>query len=88
MTCCASTRATIFCCARRAPTRPPGLLDIKRLGEMLSRIKGRIVHKALDHVSPLAVPVLLEIGRETVYGEAADELLAEAADELVKEAMT
>ena len=64
-----------------------GLLDIKRLGEMLSRIKGRIVHKALDHVSPLSVPVLLEIGRETVYGEAADEILAEAADELVKEAM-
>ena len=64
-----------------------GLLDIKRLGEMLSRIQGRIVHKALDHVSPLAVPVLLEIGRETVYGEAADALLAEAADELVKEAM-
>jgi ATP-dependent Lhr-like helicase len=64
-----------------------GLLDIKRLGEMLSRIEGRIVHKALDHVSPLAVPVLLEIGRETVYGEGADALLAEAADELVKEAM-
>ena len=64
-----------------------GLLDIKRIGEMLSRIKGRIVHKALDHVSPLAVPVMLEIGRETVYGEAADTLLAEAADELVKEAM-
>jgi ATP-dependent Lhr-like helicase len=65
-----------------------GLLDIKRLGEMLSRIRGRIVHKALDHVSPLSVPVLLEIGRETVYGEASDTLLAEAADELIKEAMT
>jgi len=65
-----------------------GLLDIKRLGEMLSRIWGRIIHKALDHVSPLAVPVLLEIGRETVYGEAGDTLLAEAADELVKEAMS
>ena len=64
-----------------------GLLDIKRLGEMLSRIKGRIVHKALDHVSPLSVPVLREIGRETVYGEASDTLLAEAADELIKEAM-
>ncbi|HKA77720.1 MAG TPA: ligase-associated DNA damage response DEXH box helicase [Pseudolabrys sp.] len=64
-----------------------GFLDIKRLGEMLSRIKGRIVHKALDHVSPLSVPVLLEIGRETVYGEASDTLLAEAADELIKEAM-
>ncbi|MGI8525366.1 MAG: ligase-associated DNA damage response DEXH box helicase [Pseudolabrys sp.] len=64
-----------------------GLLDIKRLGEMLSRIRGRIIHKALDHVSPLAVPALLEIGRETVYGEASDTLLAEAADQLVKEAM-
>ncbi len=64
-----------------------GLLDIKRLGEMLSRIRGRIVHKSLDHVSPLAVPALLEIGRETVYGEAADTLLAEAADALIKEAM-
>ncbi|HVV80317.1 MAG TPA: ligase-associated DNA damage response DEXH box helicase [Pseudolabrys sp.] len=64
-----------------------GLLDIKRLGEMLSRIKGRIVHKPLDHVSPLSVPVMLEIGRETVYGEAADSLLAEAADELIRDAM-
>ena len=64
-----------------------GLLDVRRLGEMLSRISGRIVHKALDHVSPLAVPVMLEIGREAVYGEAADTLLAETEAELVKEAM-
>ena len=64
-----------------------GLLDLRRLGDMLLRIKGRIVHKELDKVSPLAVPVMLEIGREPVYGEASDELLAEAADELVKEAM-
>jgi ATP-dependent helicase Lhr and Lhr-like helicase len=64
-----------------------GLLDIRRLSDMLSRIKGRIIHKELERVSPLAVPVMLEIGREQVYGEASDELLAEAADELVKEAM-
>jgi ATP-dependent Lhr-like helicase len=64
-----------------------GLLDIKRLGDMLSRIRGRIVHKPLERVSPLAVPVMLEIGREAVYGEASDVLLAEAADELAKEAM-
>ena len=64
-----------------------GLLDVRRLGEMLARIHGHIVHRELDHVSPLAVPVMLEIGRETVYGEAADTLLAEAADELIKEAM-
>jgi ATP-dependent Lhr-like helicase len=65
-----------------------GLLDLRRLGGMLARIQGRITHRELDHVSPLAVPVMLEIGRESVYGEAADELLAEAADELVKEAMS
>ncbi|AWL92240.1 MULTISPECIES: ligase-associated DNA damage response DEXH box helicase [Bradyrhizobium] len=64
-----------------------GLLDLRRLGDMLARIHGRITHRELDRVSPLAVPVMLEIGRESVYGEAADELLAEAAVELVKEAM-
>jgi ATP-dependent Lhr-like helicase len=64
-----------------------GLLDIRRLGDMLARIKGRIIHRALDHVSPLAVPVMLEIGRETVYGEASEQLLAAAEAELVKEAM-
>jgi ATP-dependent Lhr-like helicase len=63
-----------------------GLLDIRRLSDMLLRIKGRITHKELNRISPLAVPVMLEIGREQVYGEASDELLAEAAEELVKEA--
>jgi ATP-dependent Lhr-like helicase len=63
-----------------------GLLDIRRLGDMLARIKGRIVHKALDRISPLAVPVMLEIGRETIHGEAGDELLAQAAEALMKEA--
>ncbi len=65
-----------------------GLLDIRRLSDMLTRIKGRITHKELERVSPLAVPVMLEIGREAVYGEASDELLAEAADDLVREAMS
>jgi len=64
-----------------------GLLDIRRLSDMLLRIKGRITHRELRRISPLAVPVMLEIGREAVYGEASDELLAEAAEELVKEAM-
>src|SRR5215468_3185089 len=64
-----------------------GLLDIRRLGAMLGRIKGHIVHQALDRVSPLAVPVMLEIGRESVYGEASEQLLAEAEAALVNEAM-
>ncbi len=64
-----------------------GLIDAQRLAMMLKRIRGHIVHKALEVVSPLAVPVLLEIGRESIYGEAHDALLAEAADDLIGEAM-
>ena len=64
-----------------------GLIDAHRLGVMLKRIRGQIVHRALDTVSPLAVPVLLEIGRESIYGEAHDALLAEAANDLIDEAM-
>ncbi len=63
-----------------------GLLDLARLAAMLSRVRGRIRHKALQRVSPLAVPVLLDIGREPVYGEARDVILAEAAETLVAEA--
>ena len=63
-----------------------GLLDLKRLGELLSRIRGRIMHKPLTRISPLAVPVMLEIGREPVHGEAQDAILAQAADDLVGEA--
>lgn len=64
-----------------------GLLDIGRLGAMLRRIKGHVVHRALDRVSPLAVPVMLEIGREPVAGEAQEFVLEEAADDLISEAM-
>ena len=64
-----------------------GLLDISRLSALLGRIRGRIRHSALDQVSPLAVPVMLEIGREPVHGEAREDLMREAADQLVEEAM-
>ena len=62
-------------------------IDAWRLGAMLKRIRGQILHQALDTVSPLAVPVLLEIGRESVSGEGHDALLAEAANDLIDEAM-
>jgi len=65
-----------------------GLLDLRRLSDMLTRIRRHVTHRDLDKVSPLAVPVMLEIGREAVYGEASDELLAEAAEDLVRDAMT
>jgi ATP-dependent Lhr-like helicase len=56
-----------------------GLIDIGRIAAMLARVKGHIVHMVLSRVSPLAVPVLLEIGRESVRsGEDEDRMLAEA----------
>ncbi|MEM9221101.1 MAG: ligase-associated DNA damage response DEXH box helicase [Pseudomonadota bacterium] len=64
-----------------------GLLDIRRLGTMLARVKSDIVHQPLERISPLAVPIMLEIGKEIVHGEASEELLAEAAESLVSEAM-
>jgi ATP-dependent Lhr-like helicase len=62
-------------------------LDVARLGQLLQRIRGRIMPVELARVSPFAVPVLLEIGRETVAGAGADALLQESADELIAEAL-
>ena len=62
-------------------------LDVARLGRLLQRIRGRIMPVELARVSPFAVPVLLEIGRETVAGAGADALLQENADELIAEAL-
>jgi ATP-dependent helicase Lhr and Lhr-like helicase len=64
-----------------------GLLDIARLAEMLARVKGRIVPKRLDRVSPLAVPALLEISKEMVAGEAHEDILREAEESLIADAM-
>ncbi|PHK96322.1 DNA ligase-associated DEXH box helicase [Pseudoroseomonas rhizosphaerae] len=62
-----------------------GLTDVGRIGALLARIQGRIRHLVLERVSPLAVPALIEEGREWVSGTAEDALLAEA-EALVEEA--
>ncbi len=64
-----------------------GLLDIARLGDMLKRVRNQIVLKKLSRVSPLAVPVLLEIGREMVAGEVGEDILRQSEDALIREAM-
>ncbi|WP_152045100.1 ligase-associated DNA damage response DEXH box helicase [Aureimonas psammosilenae] len=57
-----------------------GLLDVRRVSDLLARIRHHILHKDLEEISPLAVPIMLEAGRERIEGEARDELLAEAMD--------
>jgi len=64
-----------------------GLIDVARLGDMLARIKGRIRHAPLDHLSPFSVPILLEIGKERSPGQTGEMILAEAEEDLIAEAM-
>lgn len=65
-----------------------GLIDVARLAQMLARIRGRIRHAPLDHLSPFSVPILLEIGKERSPGGASDLMLAEAEAELISEALS
>ena len=55
------------------------MTDVGRLADLLERAGRELRHVRLDRVSPLAVPVLVMIGRESVpQGMADDELLFEA----------
>lgn len=66
-----------------------GLLDIRRLADALVRAEGKIDHQDLPKISPFAVPVMLEIGKESVAGASATEaILAEAEDSLIQDAMS
>ena len=61
-----------------------GLVDFGRIEEMLTRIGGRIDHRRLSRVTPLAAPLFLEMGRVPVQGVAEERLLAEEAARLME----
>ena len=63
-----------------------GMVDVARLGQLLTRIKGRIRHSPLEHLSPFSVPMILEIGKQRSPGSAGEMILAEAAETLIAEA--
>jgi ATP-dependent Lhr-like helicase len=63
-----------------------GLIDLNRVAGMLARVKGRVVHMVLSRVSPLAVPILLEIGRENVRAGDTEEALLAEAEAIIAEA--
>jgi ATP-dependent Lhr-like helicase len=64
-----------------------GYLDLRRLQSLLTRVKGKLRHAALQRVSPLAVPIMLEINKETIVGGGQEAMLKEASDALIAEAM-
>ncbi len=55
------------------------MTDVGRLADLLDSAAERLVHVELERVSPLAVPVMVMIGRESLpQGAVDDELLLEA----------
>ena len=63
------------------------LSDLGRLADLLDRAADELVHIELDRVSPLAVPVLVMIGRESMPPGTADEDLLVEAESLAATAM-
>jgi ATP-dependent Lhr-like helicase len=63
------------------------LTDLSRVSLMLERAHAGIKLRRLDRVSPLAVPVLLDIGRESVRTAADEDALLLETEALVAEAM-
>ena len=63
-----------------------GLIDLDRLSEFLKRIEKNITHEKLDRISPLAVPLILEINRQTIdKSEMEEYLLEELENEMLSE---
>ena len=62
-----------------------GLVDFGRIEEMIGRVGDRIDHRVLSRVTPLAAPMLLEMGRVPVRGAAEERLLAEEAARLMEQ---
>ncbi len=63
------------------------LTDVARLADVLARAARQLVHVTLERVSPLAVPVMVMIGREAVPQGAVDEALLVEAEGLAALAM-
>lgn len=63
-----------------------GMTDLGRLAAMLGRVTGKVRPVRLDRVSPLAVPVLLDIGRESVRTEGGEDALLAETEALVADA--
>ena len=63
-----------------------GLIDIDRLSDLLVSIQGKIVIKVLEKVSPLAVPMILQIARENLSRkQVGDYYLEDLEQSLLKE---
>lgn len=63
------------------------MTDVGRLADLLERSAEQLHHVTLDRVSPLAVPIMVMIGRESVPQGAIDDALLLEAESLAEAAM-
>ncbi len=63
------------------------MTDVGRLAHLLDTAADTMLHVDLPRVSPMAVPVLIMIGRETVAQGTADDALLLEAESLAAVAM-
>ena len=63
-----------------------GLVDFGRIEDMLARTRGRTRLLRLDRISPLAAPLLLEVGKVPVKGAAQEKLLERETEEMMRRA--
>lgn len=64
------------------------LTDVGRLGDLLDRAADTMLHIRLEKVSPMAVPLMVMIGRESVAQGSVDDALLAEAESLAGIAMT
>ena len=65
-----------------------GMTDIRRLSDLLNRFDNKLTHKDLPRISPLSVPLLLEVGRESVTSSAIGDMLADLEHSLLEEVLS
>ena len=64
-----------------------GLIDAGRLADTLQEFAGNIVCRHLDMISPMAVPVIMQIAREnTVHSDDGDALLSDMEEDIIRAA--
>ncbi|TNJ42105.1 ligase-associated DNA damage response DEXH box helicase [Phaeobacter sp. B1627] len=61
-----------------------GLVDFARIEEMMARVGDRVDHCQLARISPLAAPLLLEVGKVPIKGAGVERLMAREAEKLMQ----
>ena len=63
------------------------MTELGRLVRLVDRASATMIHVEMDRISPMAVPLMVIVGREAAPAGTADEALLIEAEALAEEAM-